>query len=224
MLRLRISGLRPSDLFHLNDDDIPTHPLLTRNASPQRYANNNDIRRAAHNPYIDASDRSTATASGDSVDDSARQPRYRTESQRGGILGGAAEDGLGCVEQGDARARKHAKVKGMLRDAAAATQTRAGARTEHHAPPPGGLRYRARGDAREHLEHGHGVAQDGYERGQGVGEPALAQECVQEGLGFGVWVWSGVVRCAGETSELEAVRAAREELVFAGYGKGIVLQ
>jgi hypothetical protein len=169
----------PSGLFHLDDDDVPTHPLLTRNASPQCLANNNGIRRAAHDADINASDRSTPTPSGNSVSDSARQPRYRTESQRGILLlplglGGAPEDGLGCVEQSDARAREHAKVKGMLRDAAAAAQTRARARTEHHAPPPGGLGYSARGDAREYLEHGHGVAQDGYERGQGVCESALA--------------------------------------------------
>ncbi len=114
----------------------------------------------------------------------------------------------------------------MLSDATP-VQTRARARAEHHAPPPGGLRYRLRGDAREHLKHGHGVAQDGYERRQGVGEPALAQECVQEGLSFGVRVWSGivpVVRCGGEMPKLEAVRAAREELVFTGYGERVVLQ
>jgi hypothetical protein len=47
---------------------------------------------------------------------------------------------------------------------------------------------------------------------------------MQEGLSFGVRVWSGVVRWDGETSKLEAVRAAREELVFAGYGEGVVLR
>jgi hypothetical protein len=60
-----------------------------------------------------------------------------------------------------------------------------------------------RQDARKDLEHGHGVTQDRDEHGEGIGEAALAQECVEERLRFYVWVWAVIVcfGLGGETLE-----------------------
>jgi len=105
------------------------------------------------------------------------------------------------------------------------TPARAPAWAEHDAPPAGSLRHRACWDARKDLEHGHGVAQDRDERREGVREATLAQERVEERLGFRVWIWAVVVGfdLGWETPKVEVVRTACEELVLAGDRERIVL-
>jgi hypothetical protein len=54
----------------------------------------------------------------------------------------------------------------------------------------------------------------------------MAEERVEERLGVRVRVWAVVVRFGlrWETTKVEVVRAACEELILAGYGERVVLR
>jgi hypothetical protein len=111
---------------------------------------------------------------------------------------------LGRIKKRYARTRKHTKVERVPGD----TPVRA----VHHTPPASGLGYRAGWYARENLKHGYRITQDGDECREGVGEPAMAKECVKERFSFGVRVWP-VVMCLitrRKTAKAEVVRTACE--------------